>query len=318
MQQQKLRYWSGNYDQYITTRTEQDTNTIKLYKKQQTEIAEIKSFIASCGTYANLVRQAKSRQKILDKMEADGLIEMPYEEPVFRFRFADAGTLSPPLISFSEVAFSYSGRPQDYLFKDVSFGIHPRSRIVLVGPNGAGKSTLLKLIIGEISPCEGTVNMRPGMSVGRYHQHSAEALDDALTPVEYIARKYQERYPTNRLEEWRSVVGTYGIPKDYHLQPISKLSDGLKTRLVFCDIALCNPHLLLLDEPTNASDMEMIDSMAEAINNFNGGVVVISHDFRLLAKIAEEIWVVDHGLRVFDGDIRDYKASLKKTYGYKK
>lgn len=318
MQQQKLRYWSGNYDQYITTRTEQDTNTIKLYKKQQTEIAEIKSFIASCGTYANLVRQAKSRQKILDKMEADGLIEMPYEEPIFRFRFADAGTLSPPLISFSEVAFSYSGRKQDYLFKDVSFGIHPTSRIVLVGPNGAGKSTLLKLIIGEISPCEGTVNVRPGMSVGRYHQHSAEALDDKLTPVEYISRKYQERYPNNRLEEWRSVVGTYGIPKDYHLQPIGKLSDGLKTRLVFCDIALCNPHLLLLDEPTNAADMEMIDSMAEAINNFNGGVVVISHDFRLLAKIAEEIWVVDHGLRVFDGDIRDYKTSLKKTYGYKK
>jgi ATP-binding cassette, subfamily F, member 2 len=318
MQEQKLRYWSGNYDQYMTTKTEQETNTIKLYKKQQAEIAEIKSFIASCGTYANLVRQAKSRQKILDKMEADGLIEMPFEEPIFRFRFADAGALSPPLISFSEVAFSYSGKKKDYLFKDVSFGIHPTSRIVLVGPNGAGKSTLLKLIVGEMSPCEGNMSSRPGMSIGRYHQHSADALDNNLSPVDYISRKYQERYPSHRLEEWRGVVGTYGIPKEYHLQPISKLSDGLKTRLVFCDIALCNPHLLLLDEPTNAADMEMIDSMAEAINNFNGGVVVISHDFRLLSKIADEIWVVDHGLRVFDGDIRAYKASLKKAYGYKK
>jgi dihydroxyacetone kinase DhaKLM complex PTS-EIIA-like component DhaM len=111
MQEQKLRYWSGNYDAYIKTRTEQETNQIKLYKKQQVEIAEIKQFIASCGTYANLVRQAKSREKILEKMEADGLLEMPYQEPLFRFKFADAGDLSPPLISFSEVAFRSVMRP---------------------------------------------------------------------------------------------------------------------------------------------------------------------------------------------------------------
>jgi len=92
--------------------------------------------------------------------------------------------------------------------------------------------------------------------------------------------KYQQKYPEHRLEEWRSIVGNYGIPKDYHLRPISHLSDGLKTRLVFCEISLQKPHLLLFDEPTNAADMEMIDSMSEAIKNFNGGVVVISHDFR--------------------------------------
>lgn len=296
MQQQKLRYWSGNYDQYLKTRTEQETNQIKLYKKQQAEIADIKQFIASCGTYANLVRQAKSRQKILDKMEADGLIEMPFEDPQFKFKFADAGDMAPPLISFSEVAFSYSGKKKDYLFKDISFGIHPKSRIVLVGPNGAGKSTLLKLICGENAPTEGTCSVRSGLSIGRFHQHSAEALDFNMTPVEYISGKYQQKFPQNRLEEWRAVVGTFGIPKEYHLEKISCLSDGLKTRLVFCDISLQNPHLLLLDEPTNASDMEMIDSMAEAIQNFNGGVVVISHDFRLLEKVAEEIWVVDRGL----------------------
>lgn len=318
MQQQKLRYWAGNYDQYIKTRTEQDTNQIKLYKKQQVEIADIKQFIASCGTYANLVRQAKSRQKILDKMEADGLIEMPYEEPLFRFKFADAGAMSPPLISFSEVAFSYSGMKKDYLFRDVSFGIHPTSRIVLVGPNGAGKSTLLKLICGENSSVEGTISRRSGLSIGRFHQHSAEVLDNEKTPVEYLSSKYQERYPANRLEEWRAVVGNYGIPKEYHLMPIKCLSDGLKTRLVFCEISLMNPHLLLFDEPTNAADMEMIDSMAEAIKQFNGGVVVISHDFRLLQQVADEIWVVNKGLKVWDGDIRSYKASLKQAHGYKK
>ena len=154
------------------------------------------------------------------------------------------------------------------------------------GPNGAGKSTLLKLIVGENGPTEGSISVRAGLSIGRYHQHSAEMLDESLSPVEYIERKFHSKYPSNRLEEWRAVVGNYGIPTDYHLQPIRNLSDGLKTRLVFCDISLHNPHLLLLDEPTNAADMEMIDSMAQAINAFNGGVVVISHDFRLLAQVS--------------------------------
>jgi len=160
MQQQKLKYWAGNYDSYLKTRSEQEINQIKMFKKQDAERAEIKQFISSCGTYANLVRQAKSRQKILDKQEADGLLVMPYEEPNFRFKFADAGNMAPPLISFSEVAFSYSGAKSDYLFKDISFGIHPNSRIALVGPNGAGKSTLLKLICCENAPTEGTVQTR--------------------------------------------------------------------------------------------------------------------------------------------------------------
>ena len=312
MQQQKLRYWSGNYDQYLKTRTEQDTNQLKLYKKQQVEIEDIKKFIASCGTYANLVRQAKSRQKILDKMEADGLLTEPFVEPIFRFKFDDAGDMAPPLIALSEVSFSYSGKKEDYLFKKVNFAVHPSSRIVLVGPNGAGKSTLLKLIVGEHGCSEGNISTRPGLSIGRFHQHSAEVLDLEKSPVDYLQSKYQEKYPSNRLEEWRSVVGNYGIPTDYHLEPIKQLSDGLKTRLVFCEIALQKPHVLLFDEPTNAADMEMIDSMAEAIQCFNGGVVVISHDFRLLQKIADEIWTVDKGVKRFNGDIRDYKALLKK------
>ena len=317
MENKQLKYWSGNFDVYIKTRADQETNQIKLYKKQQEEISDIKKFIASCGTYSNLVRQAKSRQKILDKMEADGFIEMPYQEPLFKFKFPDAGELAPPLISFSEVGFSYSGKVEDYLFNDISFGVHSNSRISLVGPNGAGKSTLIKLIVGELSACEGTISRRSGMSIGRFNQHSHEVLNDEDTPIDHISKKYQEKYPTNRLEEWRSVVGNYGIPKDYHLEPIKKLSDGLKTRLVFCDISLQKPHLLLLDEPTNAADMEMIDSLAEAINAFNGGVMVISHDFRLLSKISEEIWEVDHGVRVFDGDIRDFKKGLSKTIATK-
>ncbi len=275
-------------------------------------------------------------------MIEEGLIEKPFEDTLFRFKFPSCGKLPPPIISFNDVRFSYSGQKKDYLFDGVSFGIDCDSRIALVGPNGAGKSTLLKLMVGENVPTEGNVSVRGGISIGRYHQHSAEVLDLESSPVEYISRKFKEKFPDKKLEEWRSVVGNYGIPSDYHNLKISCLSDGLKTRLVFCEISLCNPHILLLDEPTNAADMELIDSMGEAIMAFEGGLVLISHDFRLLQKVAQEIWVIDkvrafvhyiyirvrilltannppslshpppQGITKWPGDIRSYKAHLKK------
>jgi ATP-binding cassette subfamily F protein 2 len=292
MQRRKLKFWKGNYDSYLSTRADQDKNQQTQYNKQQEEIAHTKQFIASCGTYANLVRQAQSRQKLLDQMIEKGLIEAPWSDPVFKFKFPETSTMPPPLISFSDAAFSYSGKKSDYLFSMLRFGIDADSRIALVGPNGAGKSTLLKLMVGENRPCEGNVAVRSGVTIGRFHQHSAEVLDNEATPVDYITRKFHDKFPGRKFEDWRSVVGTYGIPSEYHILPIKCLSDGLKTRLVFCEISLTNPHILLLDEPTNAADMEMIDSMAEAINAFQGGVVVISHDFRLLRQVAKEIWIV--------------------------
>eukprot|EP00300_Choanocystis_sp_HF-7_P036932 c52891_g1_i1.p1 GENE.c52891_g1_i1~~c52891_g1_i1.p1 ORF type:complete len:619 (-),score=160.90 c52891_g1_i1:107-1909(-) len=311
LSEQQLRYWGGNYDTYCATKAEQEKNTWTLYKKQQDFIKDTKQFIASCGTYSNLVKQGKSRQKMLDKMESE-LVKAPYSEPLFRFRFPSTGALTPPLISFTDVSFSYSGKKEDYLFHNLSFGIDADSRISLVGPNGAGKSTLLKLIVGQVQPTIGNISLRSGMVIGRYHQHSAEVLDLEKCPVDYIRDRFQDRYPEKKFEDWRAIVGQWGIPSEYHLRPISHLSEGLKTRLVFCEIATTRPHLLLLDEPTNAADMEMIDSMAEAINNFEGGVVIVSHDFRLLSQTAKEIWVVDQGLKVFDGDIRAYKKTLQK------
>ncbi len=313
LQQRKLRYWGGNYDQYIKTKTEQDLNQLKLYKKQQEEMKHTKEFIASCGTYSNLIRQGKSRQKQLDKMIEAGLIEKPYEEPQFKFQFPDTGKVQPPVISFTDVAFSYSGK-KDYLYTRLNFGIDCDSRIALVGPNGAGKSTLLKLIVGEIVPCEGSVSVRSGTSVGRYHQHSTEHLDMNKCPVDYIRDKFCEKYPeTNNLQDWRSRVGQFGITGSAQLNPIANLSDGLRTRLAFCEISLNKPHILLLDEPTNHADLEMIDSMAAAIKSFSGGCVIVSHDFRLLHAVAEEIWVVDRDVKLWRGSIQDYKKKLAKN-----
>jgi ATP-binding cassette subfamily F protein 2 len=134
-----LKYYSGNYDSFIKTKQENEVNQFKAFKKQQEEIADIKKFIASCGTFANLVKQAKSRQKILDKMEADGLIEAPPGEKLFDFFFNSAGPLPPPVLAFNDMSFSYSGKTSDLIYKNLEFGVDTESRIALVGPNGAGK-----------------------------------------------------------------------------------------------------------------------------------------------------------------------------------
>lgn len=134
--EKQMVYYGGNYSTYVRTRAENETNQMKAYAKQQEEIAHIKKFIASAGTYANLVKQAKSKQKIIDKMEAAGLIKEVARPKLISFKFEDVSRLPPPVIAFSDVAFSYSGKKQDYLYRDLSFGVDMDSRIAIVGDNG--------------------------------------------------------------------------------------------------------------------------------------------------------------------------------------
>jgi len=309
---QTLQGYSGNYDTFIKTKRELEVNQMKKYKKEQEDIKHLKAFISSCGTYANLVRQAKSKQKILDKMQAAGLTEPVVEPPVYKFRFQPCEVLSPPVLAFQNVAFSYSGKTADYLYKNVSLGVDLDSRIALVGPNGAGKSTLLKLMCGDINPTEGAVRRHIHLEMGRFHQHSVDILDPAKTVLQF----FMDTFPEKKMEEqsWRQHIGKYGVSGPTQLTRIGTLSDGLKSRIIFAMIALSNPHLLLLDEPTNHLDIECIDSLAEAVNKFNGGLVLVSHDFRLISQVAKEIWVCDnHTVKKWPGDIRSYKDSLIKA-----
>ena len=137
---QKLKVWGGNYSTYVKTKEEVRVNTMKQYKKQEDDIKRLKQFIASCGTYSNLVKQAQSKQKIIDKMVEKGLIKPPPPERVYKFKWPNSGGLPPPVMAFKGVSFAYSGKKEDYLYTDLDFGIDTDSRIALVGPNGAGKS----------------------------------------------------------------------------------------------------------------------------------------------------------------------------------
>ncbi|KAG8532297.1 ABC transporter ATP-binding protein arb1 [Bacidia gigantensis] len=311
MRSKQLIYYGGNYDSYIKTRSEQETNQGKAYAKQQEEIKHIKQFIASAGTYANLVRQAKSRQKILDKMEADGFIQPVAQDRIFTFRFADVEKLPPPVLSLDDVTFSYSGEKKDNLYENLDFGVDMDSRTALVGPNGVGKSTLLRIFTGKLSPTSGTVSRHSHLKLGVYSQHSAEQLDLTKSALDFVRDKYPA--VSQDYQYWRQQLGRYGLSGESQTALMGTLSEGQKSRIVFALLAIESPNMLLLDEPTNGLDIPTIDSLADAINAFSGGVVVVSHDFRLLDKIAKEIQVCEHkSIHRWEGSIAQYKNHLRK------
>ncbi|ANB13041.1 ATP-binding cassette family ATPase ARB1 [Sugiyamaella lignohabitans] len=308
----KLVAYGGNYDTYIKTRAELETNQMKQYYKQQDEIAHIKKFIASAGTYANLVRQAKSRQKILDKMEDEGLIEKVVPDKVFSFRFPDVEKLPPPVLSFDDVSFSYSGNPEDNLYENLNFGVDMDSRIALVGPNGVGKSTLLKLMTGALSPTGGRVSRHTHLKIGVYSQHSADQLDLTKSSLEFVRDKFS--HISQDFQYWRGQLGRYGLTGEGQTALMGTLSEGQRSRVVFALLAIEAPNMILLDEPTNGLDIPTIDSLADAINAFSGGVVVVSHDFRLLDKVAKDIYVCENRTATrWDASILAYKSKLAKN-----
>ncbi|KAK5087639.1 ABC transporter ATP-binding protein arb1 [Exophiala xenobiotica] len=311
MRMKQLMYYGGNYDSYIKTRSDQEINQQKAYVKQQDEIAHIKKFIASAGTYANLVKQAKSRQKILDKMEADGFIQPVKEDRVFTFRFAEVEKLPPPVLSFDDVTFSYSGNKGDTLYENLDFGVDMDSRTALVGPNGVGKSTLLKLMTGKLSPNSGVVSRHTHLKMGMYSQHSADQLDLTKSSLDFVRDKYPEK--SQDYQYWRQQLGRYGLSGESQTALMGTLSEGQRSRVVFALLAIESPNMLLLDEPTNGLDIPTIDSLADAINAFDGGVVVVSHDFRLLDKIAKDIMVCENKtITRWEGSIGEYKNHLRK------
>ncbi|AET37442.1 ATP-binding cassette family ATPase ARB1 Ecym_1194 [Eremothecium cymbalariae DBVPG len=312
MRLQKLTAYGGNYDSYVKTRSELETNQMKQYHKQQEEIAHIKKFIASAGTYANLVKQAKSRQKILDKMEADGLVQPVVSDRVFSFRFPEVERLPPPVLAFDEISFSYDEKPENNLYENLNFGVDMDSRVALVGPNGVGKSTLLKIMTGELTPQGGRVSRHTHVKLGVYSQHSQDQLDLTKSALEFVRDKYG--HISEDFQYWRGQLGRYGLTGEGQTVQMGTLSEGQRSRVVFALLALDQPNVLLLDEPTNGLDIPTIDSLAEAIDAFNGGVVVVSHDFRLLDRIAKDIYVVEHKTATrWNGSILDYKNKLAKN-----
>ncbi|OXB64259.1 hypothetical protein ASZ78_003707 [Callipepla squamata] len=279
MHNRKLKYYTGNYDQYVKTRLELEENQMKRFHWEQDQIAHMKNYIARFGHgSAKLARQAQSKEKTLQKMMASGLTERVVND-------------------------------KPWIYNNLEFGIDLDTRVALVGPNGAGKSTLLKLLTGELLPTDGMIRKHSHVKIGRYHQHLQEQLDLDLSPLEYMMKCYPE---IKEKEEMRKIIGRYGLTGKQQVSPIRNLSDGQKCRVCFAWLAWQNPHMLFLDEPTNHLDIETIDALADAINDFEGGMMLVSHDFRLIQQVAQEIWVCEkQTITKWQGDILAYKEHLK-------
>ncbi|CAD7087439.1 unnamed protein product [Hermetia illucens] len=309
MTKKRLKYYTGNYEAFVRTRMELLENQMKQYNWEQDQIAHMKNYIARFGHgSAKLARQAQSKEKTLAKMVAQGLTEKVIDDKTLNFYFPSCGTIPPPVIMVQNVSFSYNENSPP-IYKNLEFGIDLDTRLALVGPNGAGKSTLLKLLYGDLVPTAGMIRKNSHLRIARYHQHLHELLDLDASPLEYMMRAFPE---VKEKEEMRKIIGRYGLTGRQQVCPIRQLSDGQRCRVVFAWLAWQVPHLLLLDEPTNHLDMETIDALADAINDFEGGMVLVSHDFRLINQVAEEIWICENQtVTKWNGNILDYKDHLK-------
>lgn len=313
-----LDYYKGNFTNFVVTKAERRKNQVREYEAQLQYRQHLQAFIDRWRFNAKRAAQAQSKIKILEKLPP--LIEPPKDDmegisgegqDIF-FRFNEPEKLSPPILRVNEVTFGYN--KDRIILKDVSFDVQMDSKVAIVGPNGAGKSTLIRLMMGQIEPNSGTVQRHGRLRVALFSQHHVDQLELALSSVQFLGKIY----PDKGEEEYRRILGRYGIAGTTALQPIGTLSGGQKSRVVFAWMAMANPHVLVLDEPTNHLDMDSIDALAQALRNFKGGVAMVSHDERFVDSVCSEVWVCEGGrlqrfetkAGVQEGIVAQYKKSL--------
>lgn len=225
-------------------------------------------------------------------------------------RFPDVEPLSPPILQLNEVSFSYiGGNDNSYIFSSVNLTASLQSRICIVGENGAGKTTLLKIITGALSPTRGTVHVHRNLKFGYFSQHHVDQLDMRVCPVELL----QNHFPGKPIEEYRRMLGSFGISGNLALQSINSLSGGQKSRVAFALMCAAMPNFLVLDEPTNHLDIESIEALGKALNACQAGVILVSHDERLIRMVCTELWVCAEGsVRCIEGGFDEYRKIIEK------
>ncbi|KAJ4415310.1 ATP-binding cassette, regulator of translational elongation [Gnomoniopsis sp. IMI 355080] len=300
---ERLDYYRGaNFASFYATKEERKKTAKREYEKQMAERAHLQAFIDKFRYNAAKSSEAQSRIKKLERMP---VLEAPETEYSVHFKFPDVEKMSPPIIQMSGVTFGYS--PDKVLLRNVDLDVQLDSRIGIVGPNGAGKTTVLKLLINKLQPLSGIISQNPRLRVGFFAQHHVDALDLTTSAVSFMAKMY----PGKKDEEYRHTLGAFGITGTTGLQKMELLSGGQKSRVAFACLALTNPHILVLDEPSNHLDIEAMDALSEALQQFQGGVLMVSHDVTMLQTVCTSLWVCDGGtVEKFDGTVADYKKRI--------
>ena len=298
---QKLVTYSGNYDTFSRTRAAQKELLEKQYKKQEQKRRHMEAFVERFRYKASKAKQAQSRLKLLAKLPNITLME---DNTSTRFNFPEPQELPPPLLTVEDVSVGYG---DNIVLKKLNFSIVNNDRIALLGANGNGKSTLAKLLSGRLLPLSGSLRASSKLNIGYFAQHQAEELPMEQTPLEYMS----SLMPTASETAVRSHLAGFGLEQEKALTPIANLSGGEKARLLFAAMSRTSPQLLILDEPTNHLDMDARDALVEALNTYQGSVILITHDFNLIELVADDLWLVAKGRCLpFAGDLSDYKAYL--------
>src|SRR5690554_575784 len=301
VEQQKLTQYRGGYSAFERARAERLAQQQQAYDKQQAQRAHMEDFIRRFKAKASKARQAQSRLKALERLEelAPAHVDSPFD-----FSFREALKVSSPLLDLAEGRLGYGERA---VLEQVKLQLAPGARIGLLGPNGAGKSTLIKTLAGELQPLGGRLQRGENLALGYFAQHQLDALDPKASPLLHLQRIAREE----REQTLRDFLGGFDFRGERCAEPVVNFSGGEKARLALALIAWQRPNLLLLDEPTNHLDLEMRLALTLALQEFDGAVLVVSHDRHLLKSTTDQFLLVADGrVREFDGDLEDYARWL--------
>ena len=304
----KLRRYTGNYSAFETQRAATVVLAAAQYDKQQRERAHLESFINRFRAKATKARQAQSRMKMLARMEE--LAPLHVSAP-FSFEFREPLRAPNPLLVLEEVDAGYPGKT---VLQEINLSLQSDQRIGLLGVNGAGKSTLIKTIAGALPPLKGEATFNKGLEIGYFAQHQVEMLRDDQSPLWHLSKLFPMDGKAVREQDLRNYLGSFNFPGDMATDPIEHFSGGEKARLALALIVWQRPNLLLLDEPTNHLDLETREALTVALAQFEGTLMLVSHDRHLLRAATDQFLIVADGrLAPFDGDLDDYRDWLFKT-----
>jgi ATP-binding cassette subfamily F protein 3 len=315
----QLTRYGGNYSKFEDMRAEQMALQATAYSKQQEKMAHLQKFIDRFKAKASKAKQAQSRVKALERMEKIGPV---LAEADFTFEFSEPQNLPNPMLAMQDVDFGYpppaGGSEPITIVRGISRSVQAGQRIGILGANGQGKSTVVKTIARALQPLAGQVTEGKGLNIGYFAQQELDVLRPPDTPLEHMIRLVRECTTEGRLQgqatreqDLRSFLGSFNFTGDQVKQAVGSMSGGEKARLVLCMIVWQRPNLLLLDEPTNHLDLATREALSMALNEFEGTVMLVSHDRALLRAVCDEFWLVSRGgIAPFDGDLDDYQRYL--------
>jgi ATP-binding cassette subfamily F protein 3 len=315
----QLTRYGGNYSRFEDMRAEQMALQATAYARQQEKVAHLQKFIDRFKAKASKAKQAQSRVKALERMEKIGPV---LAEAEFTFEFSEPQNLPNPMLAMQDVSFGYPPREEGgeptVIVRNVSRSVLAGQRIGILGANGQGKSTVVKTIARDLAAISGHITEGKGLNIGYFAQQELDVLRPADTPLEHMIRLVKDCTAQGRLsgqatreQDLRSFLGSFNFTGDQVKQAVGSMSGGEKARLVLCMIVWQKPNLLLLDEPTNHLDLATREALSMALNEFEGTVMLVSHDRHLLRAVCDEFWLVSRGgIGPFDGDLDDYQRYL--------